>query len=186
MAVLGRERMEIRPATPDDAVALAGLHVASWRSAYRGLVPDSHLDSLDPDRRAARFHDSLAGRSEETYVAEQDGAPLGFLTLGACRDEDLDPEATGEIWGIYLAPEHWRRGIGRLLCRYGERILSSRGHRIATLWVFAGNDQARGFYEAMGYRADGARRTLDPGTPLEAIRYRRELTDSGPAAAAGP
>jgi len=176
--------MKIRCATPHDADALARLHIDSWRSAYRGLVPDSHLDNLNYDRRAQRFHESLAGHSEETYIAEQDSEVFGFLTLGRCRDEDLDREVTGEIWGIYLAPEHWGKGIGGLLCRYGERILRSRGYRIATLWIFAGNDQGRRFYEAMGYKADGARRTLNPGAPLEAVRYRRELKDAEPPAAA--
>jgi ribosomal protein S18 acetylase RimI-like enzyme len=172
--------MEIRRATPEDAIALAEVHIDSWRSAYRGLVPDSHLDSLDYERRAQRFRESLAQNAEESYIAEQEGEVLGFLTLGVCRDTDVDQEKTGEIWGIYLAPEHWRKGIGTLLCRYGERILKARDYRIATLWVFAGNDQARRFYEAMGFKADGASRTLNPGTPLEAVRYRKELRDDEP------
>ena len=169
--------MNIRRATIDDAAALARLHIDSWRSAYRGLVPDSHLDNLDYDRRAERFRESLAGQLEETHLVEQDGDMLGFLTLGACRDEDLDQETSGEIWGIYLAPEHWRKGVGGQLCRYGERILESRAYRIATLWVLAGNDQARRFYEAMRYEVDGAAKMLNFSTPLEAVRYRRELKD---------
>jgi ribosomal protein S18 acetylase RimI-like enzyme len=172
--------MEIRRATPEDAVALAKVHIDSWRSAYLGLVPDSHLDSLDYERRAQRFRESLAQSAEESYIAEREGEVLGFLTLGVCRDTDVDQETTGEIWGIYLAPGHWRKGIGTLLCRYGERILKARGYRIATLWVFAGNNQARRFYEAMGFKADGASRTLNPGAPLEAVRYRKELRDDEP------
>ena len=179
--------MEIRRATPADADALAKVHVDSWRTAYRGLVPDSQLDSLDYDRRAEGFWESLSGQREETYVVEQDGDALGFLTIGGCRDEDVDQEATGEIWGIYLAPQHWRKGIGHLLCRYGERILKSRSYRTATLWVFAENEQARGFYEAMGYRADGTTKVLNVGVPLEAVRYRRELGHvEPPAAGDGP
>jgi hypothetical protein len=73
-----------------------------------------------------------------------------------------------------------------VLCRYGEHILRARGYRSATLWVFAGNEQGRRFYEAMGYRADGATKILTPGAPLEAVRYRRELGDAEqPAAANG-
>jgi ribosomal protein S18 acetylase RimI-like enzyme len=169
--------MNIRRATPADADALARLYVDSWRVAYRGLVPDSNLDSLSYRRRERSFRESLSGHGEETYLAEQNGEILGFLTLGCCRDEDADPNATGEIWGIYLAPHHWRKRIGSLLCRHGERILRSRGYRIATLWVFAGNERARRFYEAMGYEPDGAATTLSVGADLEAVRYRRELGD---------
>ncbi len=170
--------MNIRRATADDADAIARLHIDSWRSAYRGLVPDAHLDGLDCERRARRFRESLAENAEETYLAERDGEILGFLTLGACRDADVDRKATGEIWGIYLAPEHWRKGIGTALCRYGERLLEARGYRVTTLWVFAGNPQARRFYEAMGFEADGATTTHEPGAPLEAVRYRKELDDA--------
>ena len=167
--------MNIRPAVPADANAIARLHIDSWRAAYRGLVPDSILVKLDYDRRAERFRESLSQHAEETYVAEQDGDALGILTIGACRDEDVDQESTGEIWGIYLTPRHWRKGLGRILCRHGEQILRSRDYRLVTLWVFADNDQARRFYEAMGYEIDGGRKTLEIGAPLEAVRYRREL-----------
>jgi ribosomal protein S18 acetylase RimI-like enzyme len=170
--------MEIRRATPDDAVALAKVHIDSWRFAYRRLVPDSHLDGLNYERRAQRFRESLAQNAEESYLAEQKREVLGFLTIGACRDADVDQKTTGEIWGIYLAPGHWRKGIGTLLCRYGERILRERGYQSARLWVFAGNGQARRFYEAMGFKADGTSRTLNPGAPLEAVRYRKEVGDA--------
>jgi hypothetical protein len=69
----GEERMKIRPAISDDALPLARLHVAAWRAAYRGLVPDEFLDGLDVDARAARFGSWLAAREAENYVAEEDG-----------------------------------------------------------------------------------------------------------------
>lgn len=87
----------------------------------------------------------------------------------------MDQDATGEIWGIYLAPLYWRKGIGTALCPYKERLLKKRRYRSATLWVFASNQQARRFYEAMGFKADGATRTLNLGAPLQAVRYRKAL-----------
>jgi hypothetical protein len=33
----------IRPARPADAPALAAVHVATWRDAYAGLLPDEFL-----------------------------------------------------------------------------------------------------------------------------------------------
>jgi len=136
-------------------VTLARVHIDSWRRAYRGLVPDAHLAELDYTRGAKRFEQSLSTNSEETYAALQSGQIVGFITLGACRDTDVDQESTGEIWGIYLAPEHWRKGIGRTLCKWAEAKLVSRGHSVAVLWVFTGNDQACRFYEAMGFAVDG-------------------------------
>ena len=167
--------MDIRRATPDDAHALAKVHIDSWGSGYRGLVPDSHLAKLDYDQRAQRFQEALAAHSEETYLTEESGEVVGFLTLGDCQDTDVDQETAGEIWRIYVSPQHWRKGIGRHLCRKGEQLLRATGHVHAMLWVLEANEQARGFYEAMGFRMDGATKVLNPGAPLKAVRYRKTL-----------
>lgn len=170
-----QEAVIIRRATPDDAPTLARVHIDAWRVAYRWLVPDERLENLDYARRETLFLRSTRDGPEETYVALEEGTVIGFLTLGRCRDEDVDAESVGEIWGIYLAPGRWRRGVGTRLCRYGESLLRARGCRSAVLWVFAGNTNARRFYEAMGYTPDGASKTLEVGAALEAIRYRRDL-----------
>jgi ribosomal protein S18 acetylase RimI-like enzyme len=172
--------VNLRPATPADAPALAEVHVASWHGAYRGIVPESHLEGFTVKRRTERFRESLASGAEETYVAERDNQVLGFLTLGDCRDPDVDHQTTGEIWGIYLAPKHWRKGIGRFLCKQGESMLASRGRSAATLWVLAANNQARRFYEAMGFEIDGVTKQVNLGAPLAAVRYRKELKDAEP------
>jgi 3-methyladenine DNA glycosylase AlkD/GNAT superfamily N-acetyltransferase len=139
---------------------------------------------MDYERRAARFREQLAGHGletgpgkEETCVAERGGEVLGFVTLGACRDADVDPQRVGEIWGIYLAPQHWRQGAGSRLCRFAEQLLASRGCFEVKLWVLAGNDRARRFYEAMGFVADGAVKVLDLDAALEAVRYGKRGQD---------
>jgi ribosomal protein S18 acetylase RimI-like enzyme len=167
--------VQIRRATIDDAAALARVHIDSRRSAYRGLIPDSFLATLDLDHWTQRFRDVLSSNTEAVYVAEEEEAILGFLIIGGCRDTDLEQDETGEIWGIYLAPEHWRRGIGRRLCRKGEHILKSHGYTGAVLWVFEGNDRARDFYSTMGFEPDGASKWLEPGTSLKALRYIKGL-----------
>lgn len=170
--------MIIRRALPSDADALARLHVASWRAAYRGLLPDSLLDGLDPERRARRFRESLEAGLEETHLALEGESLLGFVTLGACRDEDVDSAATGEIWGVYLDPARWRRGIGRRLCRHAEGLLLERGLGTVKLWVLEDNASARRFYEALGYRADGRSDLKHGGAQLRAVRYESRPSDS--------
>ena len=167
--------MEIRPARVNDAPALAKVHVDSWRAAYRGLVPDSSLEGFTYEWREERFRQSLAANAEETYVVRVDEEIVGFLTLGTARDADLDINRTGEIWGIYISPNYWHKGIGKRLADEAERILKSRGYGDAVLWVLEGNQQARRFYEAMGFTLDGESKDIDWGTPLKAIRYAKVL-----------
>ncbi len=168
--------MNIRPATVDDASALARVHVDSWRAAYRGLVPESRLQGFDYHWRTERFRQSLATEAEETYVALVDEQIVGFLTIGAARDWDVDRQRTGEIWGIYLAPTHWRQGIGRQLADEAETMLRSRGYQDIILWVLEGNHAARRFYEALGFRLDGESKLVDLGAPLKAVRYRKTIS----------
>jgi hypothetical protein len=93
--------MEICPARVSDALALGRVHVDSWRAPYRGLVPDSSLQAFTYEWREQSFRQSLAAGAEETYLVQVEEQVVGFLTLGAARDPDLDVSRTGEIWGIY-------------------------------------------------------------------------------------
>ena len=43
-----------RLAAIDDANAIARVQAEGWRSAYRGIVPDDYLDSIDIDSWADR------------------------------------------------------------------------------------------------------------------------------------
>ncbi len=167
--------MSLRKASPDDALAIATVHVDSWRSAYRGIVPDDRLGRLDYVRGAGRFRDAIVTCSEEIYITVETDAVTGFLVFGPCRDSDIDPGSTGEIWGMYISPLHWRKGIGRSMCREAEGTLRSRGYSRVILWVLEDNQRARRFYEAMGFTADGARKVLNIGARLNAVRYHKSL-----------
>ena len=171
--------MDIRPARVEDAPALARVHVDSWRAAYHGLVPDSSLEGFTYEWREGCFREALATGAEETYVIGRDGEIVALLTIGAARDPDLDARRTGEIWGIYISPDHWRRGIGSRLAEEAERILRSRGYEDAVLWVLEANQQARRFYEAMGFSPDGQSKDIDWGTVLKAVRYAKALQPVG-------
>jgi ribosomal protein S18 acetylase RimI-like enzyme len=173
-------KINLRRATAEDAGDLARAHVAAWLEAYRGLVPDSYLDQFTVESRTERFRTFLAtnpdtSTSGDTWVVESGNQTVGFVTIGASRDSDTKSCDTGEIWGIYLAPQYWRRGIGSHVCSRAERMLASRDYSAATLWVLELNQRARRFYEAMGFVPDGASKKVQLGAPLKALRYRKEL-----------
>ncbi len=167
--------MNIRKAVPDDALGIAKAHVDSWRSAYRGVVPDDRLARMDYARGAERFRQSIAQEKELMYVAEDAIGIVGFFALGPCRDSGIDSTATAEVYALYLAPEHWRKGVGRMMTREAERILGDHGYSRLVLWVFEGNTRGRLFYEAMGFVADGAMKTMDVGAPVNCMRYGKDM-----------
>jgi len=52
--------MIIRQATQEDAPGIASVQVSSWRAAYRRIVPDRHLDALDPRENVPMWTEVLA------------------------------------------------------------------------------------------------------------------------------
>jgi len=54
-------RVTIRQATVEDAAIISFIGVTSWQAAYRGIVPDSYLDSLSVEQRKKHLAKSLAG-----------------------------------------------------------------------------------------------------------------------------
>src|SRR3954452_17423349 len=103
--------MQIRPASPDDALAIETIRVRGWRSAYRHVFPAADLDAMpiDPERWRARLHVPPPGWT--TVVCEDGAAVVGFASAGASRDED----ELGELYAIYVDPEAWPTGAGRSL-----------------------------------------------------------------------
>jgi GNAT superfamily N-acetyltransferase len=147
----------IRPARPEDARAIAEVHVASWRHAYRGLLPDDYLDRLSVDERERTRREHLEDRSSGwgTLVVDDAGRVVGFSTYGPSRDEDAT-SATGEVPAIYLDPDVIGTGVGRELLAETIFALRAAGFTHASLWVLEGNVRARRFYEKAGWVWDGS------------------------------
>src|SRR5947208_195366 len=96
--------VSIRAATVEDARAIAEVHVAGWRAAYRGQMPDALLDSLSVDERAEKRRRWIANPTSvdhRTWVAERDGRILGFANTGPIRDETA-ASRTAELLALYL------------------------------------------------------------------------------------
>jgi L-amino acid N-acyltransferase YncA len=170
----------IRRATADDARGIAEVHVASWRSAYRGLVADDVLDGLSVDRREEGWKISLTVHRERAavLVVEQGERIAGFAAVGAPEaNEDVDASGkVGELYSIYLRPDAWGQGMGKQLLEEAQNELRAAGFSEAVLWVVEGNERSRRFYELAGWAVDGGRRTeCMPGLETPAVRYRRAL-----------
>ena len=167
----------VRGATADDARAIAEVHVASWRWAYRDQVPDGILEELSVDEREAMWKRSLDEARGRTVVAvDPAGDVVGFVETGPAGDDDAD-DATGEVYALYLLEHVTGSGVGAALLRRGEDDLRSDGYRRSTLWVLTSNVRAHRFYERNGWAFDGRRSTYRVGdVDLPVVRYARDLS----------
>jgi ribosomal protein S18 acetylase RimI-like enzyme len=165
----------VRAARPDDAQAIAEVHVATWRDAYAGLLPDELLARLDVTEWAGRWRDRLTTPAQGvfTLVFEAGGRVRGFVSGGPSRDD----VPGGEVYAIYLDPRWQGRGAGRQMLEAATRLLADAGFPRASLWVLSGNHAARGFYESQGWRWDGTEHEWEPADDVSVpeVRYARSL-----------
>jgi len=142
----------IREAREEDAAAIARVHIDTWRAAYRGIVADEFLDRLSYERSATHFREVfMSPQSRDwVFVAEDDhGEVIGFACGGPVRE--ADPAYKGELYAIYLLPQHHRRGIGRALTAAVVGKLLDSGITTMLIWALAANP-SRMFYESLGGR----------------------------------
>jgi ribosomal protein S18 acetylase RimI-like enzyme len=161
----------IRPAGSADAGTIARIHVASWREAYAGIVPETYLAAIDEESRRNRWSEILSGSDSRTWIAEVDRRTVGFASVGPSRDEDAEP-GDQELYSIYLDPEAWGRGVARELMR--TVLAELPAGTPLSLWVLADNERAQHFYRRHGFAADGVEKLEDlGGERFTEVRYRR-------------
>ncbi len=187
--------VSLRPARPDDAPALAQVHWDSWVAAYRDVLPQASFDELPLARRertwrraAERMQLEPAARTGLT-LAESAGRVLGFASRGPLRitgngtgdggagDGGVTPrtdDVIGELYAIYLAPDAFRRGIGRALFEDSRAALREAGFASMRLWVLAPNRAAIAFYEAMGGTRHESSTFTTHGVTIEEYCYHCE------------
>jgi GNAT superfamily N-acetyltransferase len=175
--------ISVRRARPADATAIGAVHVAAWRSAYPGILPDAYLSRLSVARQAAYYDNAIRG-GVGVHVATASGADLGpaepqgggarvvgFVTGGPARaGRGLLPLADGEIETLYVLDDWRERGLGRRLMRSASAHLAAAGCGSAFVWVLR-NNPSRWFYERLGGRAAAESTIMVGGVPVAQMAY---------------
>jgi len=179
-SICGNYVPTIRLANAEDAPAMGAVHVSSWRAAYAGLIDLAYLDSLSVMKYACGWAMSFETRDAQrdpAWVAVEGDRVVGIASAGPTRDENENTATVGEIYLVYVHPEHWGTGAGRALMHTALDFLRRKQFRQAIVWVLTTNQRARRFYERCGMSTDGATKTVQrPGLTLHETRYRMDLT----------
>jgi len=137
----------IRPATLEDAAAIAHVHVASWKTTYPGIVPEAALAALDQESRRQFWQQQLEASAFPVFIAESDSGVFGFLAGGPIRTPIDDYDA--EVYAMYLLQDHHRKGAGRALLQQLAQTLHKMDHQSMLVWVLEANPAAD-FYRHLG------------------------------------
>lgn len=170
----------IRDITEADYDEVGEVHAQTWKRAYAGIVPAAVLDALDPARMAEYRRRTPRRPDQRTVVADDDGRIVGFASFGPYREQgtvDRYDLSAGEVYAIYVHPDHWSAGVGRQLMATAIRATTGTYPELR-LWVLEENARARRFYERAGMAPDGEREMFTPrhsSARLPEIRYAMRL-----------
>ena len=162
--------LALREAHVEDALGIAKVQVETWQSTYPGIVPDAYLTNLSAAVEAigwARIIDREPEKSA-TYVVCRGAEPLGFVSLGPSRTEDLP--FSGEIYALYVLPDWQNRGLGRALLGRAFVSLMQSNINSALVWVLERNP-SRFFYAAFGGLVVASAEEVYAGAKLRKSAY---------------
>ena len=160
-----------------DAAAIGAVHVASWREAYAGILPEAMLAGLSAEARGAMWGGVIGdpeafGGAAVFVVEDEAGGMAGFGACSAQRDAGLARAGFGgEIGALYVLGAHQGRGVGRALMAALAGALAERGIEGAGLWVLRENAPARRLYERLGGEVVGERVEREGEVSLVEIAY---------------
>jgi ribosomal protein S18 acetylase RimI-like enzyme len=174
----------VRDAGPRDAPDIARIQVSRWQSGYRELVPPAVLAELTSQDAQERWREHWAASlssppssRHRVLVAVAASGPLvaGFASFGPGTDSDRWPATDAELYELCVAPGQAGRGHGGRLLNAAAAAMADDGFATVCAWVLEQDAAASRFLRAAGWAPDGARRTLDMGTPVAMIRLHTAL-----------
>ncbi len=160
----------IRVARIEDAQGIARVHVDSWRTTYKGIIPDEVLANLSYTQREQNARQRLSNPNNiYTYVAQDEqGQIVGFITGGLNRDAASDYKS--ELYAIYVLKEAQGHGIGRQLTHALVERLVQNEYYSMLVWVLMDNPACR-FYEALDGQYVSTKQIEIGGVMLDEVSY---------------
>ncbi|MEU2971481.1 GNAT family N-acetyltransferase [Nocardiopsis alba] len=178
----------VRPARVADVDRVVELQVASWRAVYSGLLPDEVAEEMSGSQAARSFREQWTealespptSRHRLVVATDEVGGErhvVGFAAFGPAGDPDLWPAKDAELFALHVDPERAREGHGSRLVNACVDHLVEGGFGTVHVWVPEEENALRGFLEAAGWRADGARREIDMGRTLPMVRLHAAISE---------
>lgn len=158
--------MRIRRATAADADAIAAVHAASWRDAYRDVMPADYLRDQALADLTRHWRETEYRPEDVILVAERAGAVIGFIAIYRGPEHGPIPY----LDNLHVHPEQRSGGIGAQLMAAAAEALQALGETGVYLWLVQGNAAAQRFYERLGGVATERSAKEVFGVPIKTLK----------------
>ena len=115
-----------------------------WKIAYKGIINQEYLDSLNYKDREKRIREKY--KKEKGIVYVEDNLVKGYCRFGQSKKE----KELGEVYALYVKNEFRKFGIGKKLLEKAEEMLKNNGYKEMIIWCLQENKIGRNFYEKQG------------------------------------
>lgn len=140
--------MKIRNADIKDTKGIAKVVVDTWRSTYKGIIPNDYLENMSYKKAEERFRNIINKGDQIVLVVEdKEEDIIGFASGGEERNGYNICE--GEIYALYVLKEYQNIGIGKSLVKKFIKKLIEKEIKSIIIWVLAENS-SKYFYKALG------------------------------------
>lgn len=139
----------IRDGNEKDSSIISRIYTESWKSAYKGMVPDEYLRNIKYDFWIEKFQKWIQDNILKVKIIYLIDKVVGAAAYGKSTDEKYLDYA--EIRSFYLLPKYFRKGLGTALMKSVIREVCEEGYSKCYLWVLDENKNARAFYEKLGF-----------------------------------
>ena len=166
----------VRPAVPQDAAAIAAIHVSASRAAGLLAAPGAMAGVKRPDKQEAHWREAIEYAEPQLLVACDADVVVGEVGFDRCRDAGTAP-TVGELWTLQVAPSHWGAGAGLALWDAAREGLLEEGCTEVSVWAELPATRALRFLELAGFKRvmSTARTAPVLGVRVEQIRLKRRL-----------
>jgi GNAT superfamily N-acetyltransferase len=167
----------VRPARPGEAADIARIQLATWRVAYKTMLPRSIVDNLDEAWMAQQWQSAITDppspRHRVLIAIEQadENHVVGFTAIGPADENALAPDEmesgkslpddTAAVTDLLVEPRWGRRGHGSRLLAAAVDLWRGDGFAGAVAWAYERDAATRKFLTSAGWALDGAARSLD-------------------------
>jgi GNAT superfamily N-acetyltransferase len=165
--------MEIRPARPDDAEAIAAVVIEGDETFADFAPPGWHAPPYEAELEYAR--DAIASPHRWTAVAVSDGEVVGYATFvsGVLTKRRTHEPGLAHLGRLFVRKTYWGTGVATTLHNEAIAAAAARGFIAMRLFTPSAHARARRFYEREGWLAVDHLPDNDFGMPLS--EYRRAL-----------
>ena len=138
---------------------IAKAQVLAWKKTFKGILSDKLLSNLIVEKFEENWKRILLQKERKNFIwLNEYEEGLGFISFG--KPKDKNELADFEIYGIYVHPQYWKKGIGFKLMKYGINSMKKLNPSAKiVLWTMRGNKLSQSFYNRFGFSKNGESRT---------------------------